>query len=227
MIICPLQLEECSKTILPRPKSVFVMAPDDEKKSQRCKKVLANISKALDNCGFKVSEGSKLANYGDYFCSICQSIQSCAFGVAIVGEEMASATQGNIYVEVGLMQGFGKPVVICIDKKKNLPTDFVRNFCIFYRRSGYVTKFKTLLNSIKSLKDYYSRQLGDLAFKVGDYEKAGRYYQEAYLIGEDAVTKRKLKKLINKMEKDKSVPYGYKKRLLENMKAYCREIELG
>ena len=123
------------------------------------------------------------------------------------------------------MQGLGNPVILCIDKKRSLPSDFVRSLCIFYGRPNYVSKLKTLLDDIQSLNGYYSNHLGDLALKVGDYEKAGRYYEERYLIGQDNAILRKLKRLIDNLEKDEKIPYSYKQRLPEGVKTYYAEIE--
>jgi len=165
-----------------------------------------------------------LIRYGDYFCSICQAIQSCAFGLAIVEEGIPEKTLGNIYFETGLMQGFGKPVILLLDKRSGLPSDFIRNYSIFFGKKEYSTKFRELVETIMELADYYSSDLADYALKAQDYEKAARYYRESYLIGKKIRTKHQISELISVMKKEKSIPYGYKKRLLEDTEKFYRRI---
>lgn len=224
MIICPLHPEECSRLIIPKPRHAFLMCTSEEKRTRRCKQVLGSIHKVLTGLDYKIIDGSGIVAYGDYFCSICTYLQACPFGIVVAGEDMNMSTLANIFVEAGIMQGFGKPVVMFVETKENLPSDFIRHFEVFYNSRGYSSKFKGLLNQIGNLEDFYSRLLADPAYKAGDYEKAVKYYEEAYLIGAKQETLQKLEDLISNL-KSKRIPKGYKTRLLDGVSLFHEEAK--
>lgn len=198
------------------------MAPSEKKKSHRCKLVMGGLFNILSNFDLKHIEGSKIAQYGDYLCSICRTFQGCTLGVAIVSEDMSIDTLGNIFVEMGLMQGFGKPVVLFADKQENVPSDFIRDFVILFNRRQYLSKFEEL---IQEFLDRAHQHLitGDAAFKMGDYEKASRYYKEAYLIDPKTDALKKINELVSTLNKKRGIPSGYKKRLLDDANAFSQE----
>jgi hypothetical protein len=57
-------------------------------------------------------------------------------------------------MEKGLMIGFGKPVILFIDDRSNLPSDFNRNFVVSYKSKNYLEKFEKLVEKIKGLANY-------------------------------------------------------------------------
>jgi len=125
------------------------------------------------------------------------------------------------------MQGFGKPVVLLLDGSTSLPSDFARNFAIFFNRGGYLRKFHALLGKIKQLRDHYSNVLGDIALEAGDYEKAGRYFQEAYLIGEKPEDMKKIDQLIETLRTTSNIHPGFEQRLHQNLLAFKKGIRGG
>ena len=149
MIMCPLNTGECNHPILPKPKTAFIMAPSAQHRNTEHKTVIKNIIACLKLGKYEVIDGSTLTKHGDYFCSICQCAQGCAIGVALVYDGLNVGTIGNIYLETGIMQSFGKPVILYVDKKINLPSDYIRNYAIFYGLKNYITKTNNLLSDIK------------------------------------------------------------------------------
>lgn len=201
------------------------MCPSEEKRTLRCKQVLGSIFRVLSKLNYEVIDGSEIVAYGDYFCAICTALQACPLGVAVASGDMSMSTLANIFAEAGLMQGFGKPVIMFVDKKENLPSDFIRHFEVFYSSKGYSSKFKRLLKQIDNLEDYYSRLLADRAYEAGDYEKAAKYYQEAYLIGAKPKTLEKLETLVLTLRSSRRIPKGYKKRLLDGATLFHEEAK--
>jgi hypothetical protein len=224
MVICPLQLNECTTFISPKPKTVFIMAPSDSSKTTKCRQVLKEVNISLSKNGFVPLEGAKIVEYGDYFCSICRNLQSCAFGIALVNEDIPIRTVANIFVEAGLMQGFGKPVILLIDRKTNLPSDYIRTFVVYSNKKNYMSKFMELMKRIMDLEHYYSDQLGHFALRAGDYEKACKYYQEAFLIGANRSTLDKIREIISELKSQKDIPDSYKKRLVESAEHFCKAV---
>lgn len=227
MIICPLTSDECNKLITPFPRTVFIMSPSKEKTTPESSRIIENIKSVLTKHSLKYIEGTMLVDYGDYLCSICRHILGCTFGIAIASIDIPRPTLCNIFWEMGLMEGFGKPVVLFLDKSINLPSDFTRTFAIFFDRRNYSRKFSSLLRKLKERRSYYSDVLGDVALRVGDYEKAGKYFQEAYLIGERSEDIRKIEQLIETLERDKKIHPGFKRRLHQNLLAFKKGTEAG
>jgi len=108
-----------------------------------------------------------------------------------------------------------------------LPSDFTRTFAIFFNKRNYVAEFESLLKKIKELPKYYSDMLGDLAFDAADYEKASKYYQEAYLLSESSEHLSKINKLIqtvSALNEERAKALG--KRLLENLRVFEKGVKV-
>jgi len=225
MIICPLNTGECNRLILPKPRTVFVMAPSVKYQTDTSKIVLRNIMEGLSDLRYKIIVGSEIVRHGDYFCSICQDTQGCAFGIAMVYDGLPVSTISNIYLETGIMQGFGKPVILFVDKKKNLPSDYIRHYAIFYNSKDYLSRYRSLLEDIAKLPKNVYEHVGQFAFKARDYEKAAKYYQEAYLINPKQETLIIMESIASALEKARGIPRAYKQRLLENIQYFCSTVK--
>ena len=218
MIICPLTNDECPKLVSPKPKEVFIMSAKQMGKDLNVikKKVFSELKKS----GFKVVIGAELAGIGDYFCDICQHIIGCPFGIVFFDYDMRPSTLCNIFTEKGLMQGFGKPVIIFVNKLSNLPSDFSRDFVVSYENKKYIQKFRKIIKKIKSLQKYYF-DIGDIALDAGDFEKTSRYYKQAYLIG-GVDRKNKIKNFIDSLNNDNIQSKGMKERILDDLKSFYK-----
>lgn len=225
MIICPLNTGECNRLILPRPRTAFVMALSTRYQTDATKIVLRNIIKGLSDLSYEIMEGSAIVRHGDYFCSICQATQGCGLGVAMVHDGLPVGTISNIYLETGIMQGFGKPVILFVDKKKNLPSDYIRHYAVFYNSRDHLSRYKSLLEDIAKLPENVYEHVGQFAFKVRDYEKAAKYYKEAYLINPKQETLANLESIASALEKARGIPRAYKQRLLENIQYFCARVK--
>lgn len=224
MIVCPLNTGECNRLILPKPRTVFVMAPSTKYQTEDSKIVLSNIIKNLSDLSYKIIEGSTIVRHGDYFCSICQDLQGCAFGVAMVYDGLPVSTISNIYLETGIMQGFGKPVILFVDKRRNLPSDYIRHYAVFYNSKKYLSRYGSVLEDISKLPENVYEYVGQFAFKAMDFEKSAKYYQEAYLINPKKETLREIKSIASALERAKGIPRAYKQRLLENIQYFCSNV---
>jgi len=201
------------------------MAPSNKYQTDASKVVLRNIIKSLSDLSYEPIEGSRIVRHGDYFCSICQTAQGCALGVAMVYDGLPVSTISNIYFETGIMQGFGKPVILFADKRKNLPSDYIRHYAIFYNSKDYLSKYKSLLEDIAKLPENVYECIGQFAFKAGDYEKAAKYYQEAFLINPKQETLLTLESIASALEQASGIPTAYKQRLLENIQYFCSRVK--
>lgn len=223
MIVCPLNLGECVHFVVPKPRTVLIMAPSRRHQTPTFTSLLHRITDSLSKLGFISIEGASIVRHGDYLCSICQEIQSCAFGVAVASEDMRVGTLGNIYMEAGLMLGLGKQVILFVDKRKNLPSDFIRDFCVHYKSKDYLSKYRELLSDINNRIPIYFQYLARYAARGKDYEKAFRYHEGAYLINGDEHRLQDLETLMSELSIDETIPDGFKKRLLEKAEFFCSE----
>lgn len=213
MVICPLTSDECSKKIIPSSKTAFIISPSTTNQPTKMPEVIMAIYRELKKAGFKPIEGASLVDYGDFVCSICKSILSCPFGIAFAGKGVPDKTLCNIFWEIGLMQGFGKVVLLVADEALNLPSDFNRTFIILYNQINYVEKFRKSIQKLKDLPRYYMKVLAPIALDALDYEKAQKYYQDAYLFSAN-------RRCLSELEKiKKSISGGKKSKQLDGMSA--------
>ncbi len=222
MIVCPLNAGECNRLAPARPKVAFVMSASSANQTDRGRVVVREAIEVVSTLGYEAIEGWKLVRHGDYFCSICRTMRGCPLGVAIVDGELSSRTLGNIFLEAGIMQGFGKPVVLLVDKRSNLPSDYVRHYSVFSNSRNYLTKFRGLLDDILRLSDDLYEDVGQFAFKAKDYEKAARYYQEAYLIRPKHRTLEAIESLASALN-SAEIPDSYKRRLQEDIQHFLHK----
>lgn len=226
MIICPLTSDECPKRIIPRPKDIFIMMPSMGKQPDELKPIIVKVQEILRKYSFTHIEGPGLIGLGDYLCSICQHIQGAAFGIAFVARGIAMSTLCNIFWEKGLMEGFGKYVMLIADQKDSLPTNFVRESTIFYEEPGWESKFNHLLSGIMELPNYYTDVVGNSALEADDIEKASKYFIDAYMIAGELKYEQKIDNLIDIVQSEKFKVAGFKQRILENLKVFKKGIHL-
>ena len=224
MITCPLNYAECSQTITPLPRTCFVMAPSEEKVPREVKPILSQVLKSLEKHSFKYIEGAKLVDYGDFACSICRQIQGVAFGIAVSSGEFPISSLCNIFWEKGLMQGFGKPVILFLDDSMDLPSDFVRTYAIFFNRKNWKMKFHSLLTNIKKLPDKFLNVTGDISFEAGDYERASKYYMDAFLLDESSKALTKVKRILSLLKDPDTDLKGLGSRLVQVLKAFEKGV---
>ncbi len=223
MIVCPLTFDECSKHIVLRPGTVFLMTPSKSKRSIELKRVISRISSELRRQKFTPLDGCSLVDLGDTVCKTCSTMQGCAMGIGFYHPDVPADALSNIFWEMGITQGWGRPVLLIANKKDDLPSDFTRGFSIFFENSHqYIKKFKELLESFRQREQYYIDTLADEAILTADYEKAFKYYQDAFLISgnRQIITKiRKLKDIIN----SRRIPRDFKTRLTNIIASYLND----
>lgn len=226
MIICPLTSDECPKRIIPRPKDIFIMMPSMGNQPDELKPIIIKVQETLRKYSFTYTEGPGLIGLGDYLCDICQHIQGAAFGIAFVARGIPMLTLCNIFWEKGLMEGFGKYVMLIADQKDSLPTNFARESTIFYADPSWESKFNDLLKRIMELPNYYTNVVGNSALEADDIEKASKYFMDAYMIAGKPKYEQQIDNLIDIVQNEKFKVVGFKQRILENLKVFKKGIHL-
>lgn len=98
------------------PNSFFVAEPYDSEQKNR----EDAIKKAL--AGYQVTIAEENAMNIALTCKICQEIQSTQFGIVDI-----TGFNKNVLIELGMLYGFNKPVVILVKETENLRVDIPSN----------------------------------------------------------------------------------------------------
>ncbi|MCJ7425679.1 MAG: hypothetical protein MUO17_00800 [Dehalococcoidales bacterium] len=196
------------------------MTPAKAKRDDALKNVISRVSSAVKRKGLSPLDGNDVIGLGDTLCNICSTMQGCAMGIGFFHPEVPADTLSNIFWEMGLLQGLGRPVLIVTNKKESLPSDFSRDFCIFYGSNPqYIRAFSDLVQSIKERENYYIGSLADEALRNADYEKTIKYYQEAFLINGNRRILTKMRRLRRDV-KPKHIPLELKNRLISMIDSF-------
>lgn len=109
-IHCMLTGGPCSHEIIVKSNSFFIAEPYDKNREPREKSIL----KAIDGFPYCIAD-EDIMNIA-LTCKVCREIQSSQFGIV----ELTSFNE-NVLIELGMMYGFGKPVILLIKKDANKP----------------------------------------------------------------------------------------------------------
>lgn len=91
------------------PGLVFIAEPYDEKRKER-ERIIINLIEGYEHC---------LADHEtlniSLTCKICNKIQSSQFGIVDI-----TGLNENVLIELGMLFGFNKPVIILVEKKEDI-----------------------------------------------------------------------------------------------------------
>lgn len=168
----------------------------------------------------------------DYLEKIIALIRGCGFGVAIFSKVTPASTLANIFFEVALCNLFGKPVILVKSKNAKAPSDFVRTEWITYvdgQSSGLKKDFAKSVQSVLQLATFYDK-LGDLALEApeSDLELAFERFKQAYLVDGKVQTKRKIQKLLRKMQFAEDASTGLtatRARIQQSIAEFCKFLQ--
>lgn len=165
----------------------------DGNPTQSDKTMADEVRQALQVTDFSAVTASDVRGTGDYLNKIVNLIRGCGFGIAIFSDRTPARTLANIFFEVGMAGVMGKPIQLVLTGENPAPSDFVRSEWIAYKR-GEEDTFRTALQEsltrINELASYY-RAIGEVALEARypDLELAFERFQQAVLIGNDAIAR--------------------------------------
>ena len=212
---------------MPHPRHVFLMMPSHKGQPEHLKPVVRMVEDLLERHRFTYTEGPSLVGLKDYLCSICYDIQASSFGVGFAARGIRAPTLGNIFWEKGLMEGFGKHVILLADRRRSVPSNFVRDFTVFYTEPDYEAKFEAMLTQTAELPEYYCEVVAREALDAGDVERAAKYLTDAYLISGDAKYEAELDSLITLLQTPTFDAGKLTSRLCHHLVAFKRGTHLG
>lgn len=224
MIICPLHGDECSKAIVPLPQQCFLMTALPRTPSRNLSEIRTVINQICSKLSFQVITATDIAGSRDFLCKICETTRSVSFGISLYLKEFDTTAIANIFLETGLMLGFGKPVFLIMEQGQKIPSDFSRTDCILFdSMNNLKVELNKKIDSILKLPQYYVGTLGDMAYEAKDYEKAAKYYIEAILISKDTFAITKLKNILTVLNRKSDIS-GLEKRLMQDINVFLRNL---
>lgn len=128
----------CSHDIIVKPNSFFIAEPYDENREPRERAILG----AINGLPYCIAD-EDVMNIA-LTCKVCQEIQSSQFGIV----ELTPFNE-NVLIELGMMYGFGKPVVLLIKKGANRPEIKIPSNIIGLEQVRY-NDFSDLSTQLKS-----------------------------------------------------------------------------
>ena len=150
----PTDGEVLSSKITVVPRSCFIMTQLGGEISDKVTTTRDRVCKIFNQFDIETVDANSVATSRDFLIKIWRLILSAPIGVAIVHEHMPVPTLCNIFYEVGMMQSYGKEVIIVKSKDISIPSDFIRTeyYKINSSLEAQLTKF---CESLTPLSEYY------------------------------------------------------------------------
>ena len=124
-IICPKNYDRCGVDVKYDPHKLFVLMPFGEEKAPQS--LFHNVLKFLP--GWTVLRADSDLSKPDIWCKICANMQESR---AIIAD--LSGSNPNVFLELGLAWGLGKPFILLTQDREELPFDIKRYYVIEYER---------------------------------------------------------------------------------------------
>ena len=138
-----------------RPKTCFLMTKLGQPVPDEVEQIRASVTRSFESIGYCVIDANTAVTGRDFLVKIWNMIVSVPVGVAIVDESFPQKTLSNIYYEYGMMQAYGKEVVIVKTAGTDIPSDLVRTEYVRFDAS-FDTKFGQFCEQLGTQAQYYA-----------------------------------------------------------------------
>lgn len=126
-VTCPKNYGQCGASIEYDPGKLFVLMPFKEEQAPQ--KLFTDVLVKIP--GWNIIRADKDFTKPEIWCKICANIQESRAVIADL-----SGHNPNVFLELGLAWGFGRPFVLLSQDRKNLPFDTISFHVIKYTRDG-------------------------------------------------------------------------------------------
>ena len=184
-----------SKQIQYRPRTCFIMTKLGKKIPKEISNMRKTTAKYLKNQKFEVIDASSKVTGRDFLFKIFELILSVPLGIALISENLNSATIANIFYEIGLLQALGKETLIIKTEGSNIPSDFIRTEYIEYNNK-FKDKINEYLKTYFELAEHYELLGCEL---IKDPITSIDYLKRSYLMTGKSNTKNKIYKIISSL----------------------------
>ena len=189
----PLEGDVSYKDIQYRPRTCFIMTQLGKPVPSEIKNIRRNLEKRLKERKYRSLDAQDELKGKDFLLKIWGMIVSVPIGIAIISKDISANTLANIFYEIGLLQSYGKEILIIKTKDANVPSDFVRTEYLEYGRN-FKSKINKFLDGLEAQAAYYARTSDLLSEKP---LIAIDYLKRAYLLTGELKFKEKVKKILD------------------------------
>lgn len=137
-----------------RPRTCFIMTKLGKSVSIEIQTIRNELSDILKKYDLKEVDAESDVTGKDFLMKIWKMIIQVPLGIAIIDSNMSPQTLSNIFYELGLMQAYGKEILVIKTKDAIIPSDLVRTEYIEYG-SGFQTDLDKYFDTFFSIPGYY------------------------------------------------------------------------
>lgn len=194
IIYSPLDGEAITSSVTSSPRHCFLMTRLGKDVPPGVQEIRDAVIAACKKYEYSVIDAAAKITGRDFLLKIWRQIASAPLAVGIVHEDIPSATQANIYYELGVAQALGKETVIIKGENAKVASDFVRSEYIEFD-GAFTKKFSKYLKATLEQAEHYeivADQLDRNPILALDYLK------RAFLITGDLRLRKKAKALLKR-----------------------------
>jgi hypothetical protein len=197
------------------PRTCFVMTKLGDPIPPEDIEIRSRLATIFSDKGINIIDANDEITGKDFLLKIWHMLLSVPLGIAIISRDMDHQTFANIFYEIGLMQPYGKEILIIKTADAPFPSDFVRTEYIEFAKD-FEKKITKFIKSFFKLAEHYkfmAVQLENNPLLEIDYLKRAylisgekAYREEAYKIFEKAQIKGRAKNSVEKILADWCIP---------------------
>ena len=149
------------------------------------------VAKALKSRAIKVKDAESVVTGRDFLLKIWKMMLGVPLGIAVIDKAMSPQTLSNIFYEMGVLQAYGKEVLVVKTPGTKVPSDFIRTEYVAYD-GEFSRSMKKFLDTFVLLEEYFATMADNLE---GNPLLSIDYLRRAYLINPDQSHRKNAKRL--------------------------------
>jgi len=112
------------------------------------------VETALADFGYATVDASAHVTGRDFLLKIWQLLLGSSLGIAVLHEGMPPATVANVFFELGMMQAYGKELLVVKTPAAVVPSDLVRTEYVEWGE-GFERKLSRFMKGLFERAEYY------------------------------------------------------------------------
>ena len=181
IIYSPLDGDALTSTIPSSPRHCFLMTRLGRRVPEGVQAIRDSITRLCRKANYSVVDANARVTGRDFLMKIWRLIAATPLSVGVCHEDIPTATQMNIYYEMGVAQALGKETLLVKSPRAAVPSDLVRTEYVEFDME-FDRRFTAYLESLQEQAAHYEL-MADLLDR--DPVLALDYLKRAFLISGD------------------------------------------
>ena len=193
IIYSPIDGQAFGYSVQNQPKHCFLMTRLGNPVPPMVDDIRAAVEASCSNFNYAVIDARARVTGRDFLLKIWQLIAATPLSVGVIHEDIPSATQANIFYEIGVAQGLGKETILIKSPKAITPSDFARTEYVSFDKH-FTANFEAFINETLEVARFYETladQLDRNPILAIDYLK------RAYLINGESHLQQKVNNIVD------------------------------